>query len=104
MGSRGIFYMKKKGFHFYKIYACVACMHAKLLWSCPTLCDPMNYSPPGSFVHGILQTGILKWVAMPSLRGSSQPRDQTHISTFPSLADRFFYHSPDLGSPYACVA
>ena len=46
--------------------------------SCPTLCDPMNYySPPGSSVHGILQARILEWVAMPSSRGSSQPRDQT---------------------------
>ena len=40
-------------------------------------CDPMDYSPPGSSVHGILQARILEWVAMPSSRGSSQPRDQT---------------------------
>ena len=45
------------------------------LQSCPTLWDPMDYSPPGSFVHGILQARILEWVAMPSSRGSSQPRD-----------------------------
>ena len=32
--------------------------------SCPTLCDPMDCSPPGSFVHGILQARILKWVAI----------------------------------------
>ena len=42
--------------------------------SCPTLCDPMPYSLPGSSVHGILQARILEWVAMPSSRGSSQPR------------------------------
>ena len=40
-----------------------------------TLCDPMNYSPPGSSVHEILQARILEWVAMPSSKGSSQPRD-----------------------------
>ena len=37
--------------------------------SCPTLCNPMNCSPPGSSVHGILQARILEWVAMPSSRG-----------------------------------
>ena len=51
--------------------------------SCPTLCnlmDPMDYSPPGSSVHGILQARILEWVAMPSTRGSSQARDQAQVS------------------------
>ena len=43
---------------------------------CPTLCDPMDCSPPGSSVHRILQARILEWVAMPSPRGSSQPRDE----------------------------
>ena len=46
---------------------------------CPTLCDPMDCSPPGSSVHGILQARIMEWVAMPSSRGSSQLRDQTHV-------------------------
>ena len=54
-------------------------MHAKSL-HCVQLCDPVDYSPPGSFVHGILQARILEWVAMPSSRGSTQPRDQTHVS------------------------
>ena len=49
-------------------------------FSCPTLHDPMDYSLPGSSVHGILQARTLEWVAMPSSRGSSCPRDQTHIS------------------------
>ena len=44
---------------------------------CPTLCNPMDYSPPGSSLHGILQARILDWVAMPSSRGYSQPRDRT---------------------------
>ena len=39
-------------------------MHAKSLQSCPTLCDPMDSSPPGSSVHGILQLRILEWVAI----------------------------------------
>ena len=38
------------------------------------LCNPMDYSLPGSSVHGILQARILEWVAMPSSRGSPQPR------------------------------
>ena len=44
------------------------CVSAKLLQLCPTLCDPMDYSPPGSHVSGILQARILEWVAMPSSR------------------------------------
>ena len=47
-----------------RVYLCV-CMHAKLLQSCPTLCDPMDCSLPVYSVHGILQAGILKWVVMP---------------------------------------
>ena len=46
----------------------------------PTLCHPTDCSPPGSSVHRILQARILEWVAVPSSRGSFQPRDQTHIS------------------------
>ena len=40
-------------------------------------CDPMDCSPPGSSVHGIIQAKILEWVAISSSRGSSQPKDQT---------------------------
>ena len=50
-------------------------VRAKLPQSCLTLCNPLDCSPPGSSVHGILQTRILGWVAMPSPRGSSPPRD-----------------------------
>ena len=46
---------------------------ARSLQLCPTLCDPMDYSPPGSSVHGIFQARILEWVAISSSRGSSQP-------------------------------
>ena len=56
-----------------------ACMHAKLLQLCLTLCNPMDCSPPGSSVHRILQARILEWVVMPSSRLFSPPRDQTHI-------------------------
>ena len=52
---------------------------------CPTLGDPMDCSPPGSSVHGILQARILEWVAMPSSSRSSQPRDQTCIARAPIL-------------------
>ena len=52
----------------------------KSLQSCPTLCDAMDCSPPGSSVHGILQARILEWVAMSSSRGSSQSRDRTCVS------------------------
>ena len=55
--------------------------------SCPTLCDPMNCSPPGFSVHGMVQARILEWVAIPLSRGSSQPRDQTLVSC---IAGRLF--------------
>ena len=41
----------------------------------PTFCDPKDCNPPGSSVHGIFQARILEWVAIPSSRGSTQPRD-----------------------------
>ena len=59
---------------------------------CLTLCDPMNYSLPGSSVHGILQARILEWVAMPFLRGSSQPGDQTHVSYISCIGRWVLYH------------
>ena len=74
----------------YIVLYMLACMCAKSLQSCPTLCDPLDCSPPRSSVHGILQARILEWVTMPSSRGSSQPRDQTHISLSPALANGFF--------------
>ena len=55
--------------------------------SCLTLCDPMDCSPPGSPVHGILQAGRQEWVATPFSRKYSPPRDQTQVS---STAGRFF--------------
>ena len=55
--------------------------------SCLTLCDPTDCSPPGSSVLGISQARMLDWVAIPFCRGSSWPRDRTHISC---IASRFF--------------
>ena len=51
------------------------------------LCDPMDWSLPGSSVHGILQARTVEWVAVPFSRGSSQFRDQTQVSC---IAGRFF--------------
>ena len=48
--------------------------------SCLTLCDPVDCSPPGFSVHGILQARILEWVTISFSRGSSQPRDRTQVS------------------------
>ena len=48
--------------------------------SCPSLCDPTDSSPPGSYVHGILQARILEWVAISFCRESSRPRDWTQVS------------------------
>ena len=68
------------------------CVHAQSLQSCLTLCDPMDCRPPGSSVRGILWARILEWIAMPSSRGSSQPRDQTPVSCG-SCIDRWtLYH------------
>ena len=58
----------------------LCCVHAQSLQSCPTLCDSMDCSPPGSFVHGISQVRILEWVAMPSPRNLPNPGVKTHIS------------------------
>ena len=68
------------------------CLHTKLLQSCPSLCNPMNCSPPDWSVHGSLQARILEWVAMPSSRGSSQPRDQTPISCISYIGRQVLYH------------
>ena len=58
-----------------------------VIQSWPTFCDPMDRSPPGSSVHGILQARILEWAAMPFSGGSSPPRDWTQVSR---IAGRFF--------------
>ena len=67
---------------------------AESLRSCLTLCDPMDCSLSGSSVHGILQAKVLEWVAMPSSRGSSRPRSQTHISCGSFIVGGFFTAKP----------
>ena len=61
----------------------------KVAQLCLTPCDPMNCNPPGSSVHGILQARTLEWAAVPSFRGSSQPRGQTQVSY---IAGRGFFN------------
>ena len=53
--------------------------------SCPTLSDPMDYSPPGSSVYGILQARLLEWVAMSSSRDLSDPEIEPESSVIPAL-------------------
>ena len=60
-----------------------------------SLCDLMDYSPPGSSIHGISHARILEWVAISSSRGSSWPRDQTCISC---IAGKYFTSEPS-GKP-----
>ena len=67
----------------------IVCSVAK---SCLTLCDSMDCSPPGSSVRGILKARILEWVSMPSSRGSSPPRDRTHISCVSCVGKWVLYH------------
>ena len=80
---------------FWYLYLCLysyACMPAKSLQSCPSLCDPTDCSPSGSSIHRILQARILEWVAMPSSKGSSWPRDLTSISYVSCIGRRVLYH------------
>ena len=70
------------------------CTCAQTRQSRLTLCDPMDCSPLGFSVHGILQARMLEWVAMPSSRGSSRPRDWTHISCSSCIAGGFFTTDP----------
>ena len=67
-------------------------LHARSLRLGPTLCDPMDCSPPGSSVHGILQARILERAAMPSSRGSSRPRDGTGIFPVSRIGLRVLSH------------
>ena len=75
---------------------CLVC----LCVSCSVLSEsvqPVDCSPPGFSVRGILQARILEWVAMPSSRGSSQPRDQTQVSCIGGGLFSIWAHS--MGSP-----
>ena len=76
------------------------CLCASQVASVVSLCNPMDCSPPGSSVHGILQARILEWVAMPSCRGSSLPRDWTHVSYVSCIGRWVLCHQRHLGSPH----
>ena len=76
----------------FQVFLIVITATAKSLQSCPTLCDPVDSSPPGSPVPGILQARLLEWFARPSSRGFSQSRDQTHISYISCIDRWILYH------------
>ena len=71
----------------------------KSLQSCPALCHPMGCSLLGSSVHRVLQARIIERVAIASSRGSSQPRDQTHVSYVSCIGRGVLYHYRHLGIP-----
>ena len=72
-------------------YSCV-CHAMTTCFSCVRLCNPMDCSPPGSSVHGILQARILEWVAISSSRGSPPPRYRTCISCVFCIGRQILYH------------
>ena len=76
-------------------------LHAKLLQSCLTPCNPVDHSLPGSSVHGILQSRILEWVAIPFFRGSSRLRNWTRISYVACVGSQVLYDCRHLGNPQA---
>ena len=77
-------YLKKGG-------NCDTCYCAQSVLSV-RLCNPTDYSPPGSSVLGILQPRMLEWVAMPSSRASSQSREQTYVSSVSCTGRQSFHH------------
>ena len=84
-------------------YAIYVCMCAKSLQSYLTLCDPIDCSSPGFSVAGISQARMLEWIAMSSSRGSSGPRDGTHISYIPCIGRWVLYQERHPGSMlYMC--
>ena len=76
---------------------CVCVRACSVAQSCPTLCDPMDCSLPGSSVHGIFPARILEWVAISSSRASSRPGDRTFVSC---IGRRGFFTTEPLGKPY----
>ena len=75
--------------HLNRKYMCVLSRFGCLRLS---LCHPINCSPPGLSVHGILQARILGWVAMPFSRGSSRSRDGIDISSVSCIGKWVLYH------------
>ena len=77
-----------------------ACVHAQ---SCPTLCNPLDGSPPGFSVPGILQARILEWVAIPSSRGSFQIIDRTRVSCISCIGRQILYCWTTWEAPHGCM-
>ena len=77
------------------VCVCVCVCVCSVPQLCQTFCDFLDCRPPGSSVYGILQARILEWVTILFSRGSSQPRDQTHVSC---SAGRFLTTEPS-GKP-----
>ena len=75
---------------------CVLCLVTLCSRLCLTLCDPVDCNCQAPLSIGILQARILEWVAMPSSRGSSQPRNQTQVLQH---CRRILYHLSHQGSP-----
>ena len=73
------------------------------LQSYPTLCSPVGCSLPGSSVHGILQARILERVALRPSRGSSRPKDWTHVSSVSCIVRWVLYHQHHLRRPYVYI-
>ena len=79
---------------------CQFCVCAQ---SCPTVSDPLDCSPPGFSVHGIFQARIIEWVAISYSRGSSRPRNRSHVSCV-SCTGRWILLPPHyLGSPMSIL-
>ena len=74
------------------VCVCVCVCHSVV----STLCDPMDCRPSGSSLHGIFQARILKWVAISYFRGSSRPRDQTHVSGISYVGRWILYYCTTL--------
>ena len=74
---------------------------SEIAQSCPTLCDPVDYRPPASSVHGISQARILEWGAISFSRGSSWPRDRTWVSC---IAGRLFNLWATREAPGICLS
>ena len=75
-------------------------VHAKLLQSCPPLCDPMHYSLCTRLLCPLVSLAKNTGVGCCDLlQGSSQPRDRTHVSYVSCIGRRVLYHESHLGSP-----
>ena len=78
-------------------------MHIESFQLCPSLCDPMDYSPLGFSVHGILQARILEWIAMPSSRDLPDSGVELVSLMFHALAGGFFTTSTTREALQICI-